>query len=91
MYFSAAVGKKETFFLCLSGVSFTNSQESLHYLFIYLAAPGLAACGIFDCGMQTLSCGIWELFPNQGSNPGPLHWEQSLSHWTTTEVPCLQF
>ena len=26
-------------------------------------------------------------FPNQGSNLGSLHWEQSLSHWTTREIP----
>ena len=29
-------------------------------------------------------CGIW--FPDQGSNPGPLQREYSLSHWTTREV-----
>ena len=29
-------------------------------------------------------------FPDQGSNPGPLHWEQSLSHLTSREVPGLQ-
>ena len=30
-------------------------------------------------------CGI--LFPDQGSSLGLQHWEHSLSHWTTTEVP----
>ena len=25
-------------------------------------------------------------FPDQGSNPGPLHWECSLSHWAAREV-----
>ena len=43
-------------------------------------------------------------FPDQGSNPGPLHWEQgvlatgppalgarSLSHWTTRDVLLLHF
>ena len=30
-------------------------------------------------------CGIG--FPDQGLNPGPLHFEFSLSHWTTREVP----
>ena len=28
-------------------------------------------------------------FPSQGSNPGPLHWEHSPTHWTTMEVPCI--
>ena len=31
-----------------------------------------------------VACGIQ--FPNQGSNLGPLHWECSLSHWSTREV-----
>ena len=30
-------------------------------------------------------CGI--LFPDQGSSLGLQHWEHSLSHWTTREVP----
>ena len=32
----------------------------------------------------TAACGIQ--FPDQGSNLGPLHWEQSLNHWTTRKV-----
>ena len=31
-------------------------------------------------GMWDLSCSMWDPFPNQGSNPGPLYWECSLSH-----------
>ena len=38
-------------------------------LFTYLAALGLS------CSMWTFSCGVWEVFPDQGSNPGALHWE----------------
>ena len=31
-------------------------------------------------------------FPNQGLNSHPLHWQlRILNHWTTGEVPCLQF
>ena len=31
-------------------------------------------------------------FPDQGSNPGPLHWKlRALSHWTTREVPVSSF
>ena len=44
------------------------------FFLVYLAVPGLgwvpgifaifvAACGIFSCGMQTLSYGIWDLVP----------------------------
>ena len=32
---------------------------------------------------------MWDLVPDQESNPGPLHWERSLSHWATREVPVL--
>ena len=34
--------------------------------------------------LVAVGCGI--LFPDQGSNPDPLHWEYSLHHWTTMEV-----
>ena len=56
----------------------------MFYLFIYLwlhwvliVARGIfvAACRLLHCGMWTQlqhACGIQ--FPNQGSNPGPLHW-----------------
>ena len=71
----------------------------LIYLLISLAVSGLSlALGIFGlrCSRQilvaagsSLTCSMWDLlFPDQGSNPGPLHlgaW--SLSHWTTREVP----
>lgn len=49
-------------------------------MFICLAALSLnlAAYKIFHlrCGMQTLSWGMWDLVPDQSSNPDPLHWEQ---------------
>ena len=32
----------------------------------------VVACGIFSCNIQTLSC---SMSPDQGLNPGPLHWE----------------
>ena len=42
-------------------------------LFIYLAALGLRR-GIFNCGMQILSYGMWE-------NPDSQHWELELISW----------
>ena len=33
------------------------------YLFIWLHRILVAACRIFGCGMQTLSCGLWDLVP----------------------------
>ena len=37
------------------------------------------ACEIFSCGIRTLSCSIWDLLPEPGSNLGPLHWECEVS------------
>ena len=31
----------------------------------------------------------WTELPDQKLNLGPLHWECSLSHWITREVPCV--
>ena len=59
------------------------------YLFIYLAASGLS-CGIFSCGMRTLSCSMWDLVPWPGIEGGPPAlgaWR--FNHWTTREVPVL--
>ena len=44
------------------------------------------------CGMQTLSCGMWDLVPWSGIEPGPPAlgtWR--LSHWTTREVLLFSF
>ena len=68
----------------------------LIYLFIYLFI--LAALGL-SCGMQDLSvvaCRLWVaacvlgLVPWPGIEPWPPAWgAQSLTHWTTREVPGL--
>ena len=40
--------------------------------------------------MRTLSCVLWHLVPQLGIEPWPSALgAQSLSHWTTREVPCL--
>ena len=31
---------------------------------------------------------MWDLVPWPGIEPSPLHWEHSVNHWTTREVPC---
>ena len=61
---------------------------------IFVAAYGIlvTACGIFSCGMRTLTCSMWDLVPWPGIEPGPSAlgaW--SLSHWTTREVSVLSF
>ena len=53
------------------------------FLFIWLCWFLLATCGIFFC------CVMWELVPQPGIEPKPpALGVQSLSHWTTREVPC---
>ena len=48
----------------------------------------IAACGVFSCGMQTLSCGVWNLVPLPKIKPrSPALGVWHLSHWTTREVP----
>ena len=45
------------------------------------------AWGIFSCGIQTLSCGMWDLVPRPRIEPGPpALGVQSLNHWATREV-----
>ena len=63
---------------------------------IYLAVLGLSCgtrnlcCSIFSHGMWTLGCGMWDLVPRPEIEPRPpALGAQSLSHWTTREVPNL--
>ena len=38
-----------------------------------------------------VSCSVWDLVPRLGMEPGPpAMGAQSLSHWTTTEIPGLR-
>ena len=65
-------------------------------IFIYLAVPSLS-CGMWDLGssmfveaLEFFSCGLWDLVSWPGLEPRPpALGVQSLSHWTTREVPVL--
>ena len=60
-----------------------------NYSFIHLAVLG-RSCGTWDLlrGMPTLICSMWGLVSWSGIKPGsPALRVQSLSHWTTREVP----
>ena len=62
------------------GCPVTPSAKPSLYLFIYLAFNYLTA--------PSLSCCMWDLFPWPGIESGsPPLGAQSLSHWTTREVP----
>lgn len=59
---------------------------------IYLAALGLRGSTpifIASFGLSVVVCRLQ--FPNQGLNSAPLHWELSLTHQTTREVPIPPF
>ena len=72
---------------------------------IYLAVLGLSCspwdlpsslwhvgCGIFSCGMRTLSCSMWDLIPRPEIEPRPLALgTQSLNCWPPREVPLPKF
>ena len=57
------------------------------FFFFYLAAPSFSTvCRLFSCGMQSLSCSMWDLVPWSGIEPGlPALGVWSLSHWVTRE------
>ena len=58
------------------------------YFCLWLSWILVATCGIFSCGVRTLNCGIWDLVPCPGIEPGlPALEVQNFSHWTTREVP----
>ena len=85
--------------------NFINISRILYLffkIFIYLAAPGLAAAlGIFSFCCRTPNfylqqadswCSLWRLVPRPGIEPGPLALgAQNLSHWTTREVLHMYF
>lgn len=53
-----------------AGLYYSKLFVCFKYLFTYLALPYLS------CGKRSILVavyGVW--FPNQGLNPGPLHWE----------------
>ena len=57
-------------------------------IFIWLHRVLVAAHRMFSCGMQILSCGLCNLVPWPRVRPGrPALGVQSLSCWTTREVP----
>lgn len=65
------------FFLSWSSWELSPSLFSKNTIFIYLSAPGSG------CGVGSLC------FPPGSANPGPCIGEPRISHWTTTEAPCL--
>ena len=61
------------------------SPHSLGLEILFIYSFGCARSSLQHAG--SFSCGTWDLFPDEGWNPGPLHWECGVCHWTTKEVP----
>ena len=62
----------------------------LHQVLIVAHRIFIVAGRIFNFNRPTLSCGIWDLVPWPGIEPGsPALGVQSLSHWSTREVPLM--
>ena len=63
------------------------------YLYLFLPSISLSRYWIcYNIASVVYVLGFWlqrhmgSSLPNQGSNSHPLHWKQSLNHWTTREV-----
>ena len=84
-------------YFCTENFGFRISQlDSVYlfrvfvYLFIWLCCVLVVACKTFCCTMQSLSCSMWDLVPWPGIQPRPpALGVQSLSQWTSREVPGL--
>ena len=48
------------------------------YLFNWLCWVFTVARGIFSCSIRALSCGMWDLVPRPGMEPGPLNWKHGV-------------
>lgn len=77
------------FILCLMMLSiFFFFFLFMQDLYLQYVVPLVASCGIFTCTMWTLSCHSWDLVSWTGIKlRHPPLGAQSLSHWTTSEVP----
>jgi len=73
--------------VCVAALGLSCISQDLRSLLQHSASL-VAACEIFSCDMQILSCGMWDLVPWPGIKPRtPAMGAESLSHWTTREVP----
>lgn len=70
--------------ICNQSFSSFLKKKYLVNSLVWLCQLLVMAEGIFGCGTQ-------DQFPDQRSNPGPLHWELKVSHWTTRDVPRVTF
>ena len=79
------LSKKYLFLFYLLGCAGSELQHAVPSIFITVRWD-------FSRDMQSLSCCLWDLVPSAGMELGPpALGAQSLSHWTTREVPLPPF
>ena len=67
-------------------------KKKFKYLFIWLHQVLAVVHVIFSWGFKSLNCGMWNLIPRLGIEPGPSALEAwPLSHWTTRKLPQCNF
>ena len=86
---SLSIATEHCVFLCLFSLSFLKIDSfgfSLISIYFFLAVLSLS------CSTWTLSCGVWNLVPWPGVEPGASCTGSSKScHWTTREVLAFSF
>ena len=71
---------------------FFSFLKNIYLFFIWLHQVLVTACGIFVAACGIFSCGMQDLVPRPGIEPGsPALGVQSPNHWTTREVPNVFF
>ena len=84
-------GSSKTYIMSYFFLFKNLSSGFLLHLFIYFQQTDvylfISLCQFVSCGLWTLSCGMWDLVPWPGIEPGnPALGVQILSPWTTREV-----
>ena len=71
----------------------SESQEENYTLKLFQSSMGFFVCDrIFSCSMLALSYSLWDQVPWPGIKPRPpALGAQSLTYWTTREVPVFNF
>ena len=73
---------------CVKKLGYISIQVVIRSCFIIIIYLFIWLCWILIPAHSIFSCGIWNLVPWPGIEPGPPTFgTQSLSHWTTREVP----
>ena len=64
-------------FVAEHGLFSSYGEQGLRFIVVasFVAEHGLQAHGLSSCGAQACYSAACGIFPDQGSNPCPLHWQ----------------